>query len=72
MKTIKELITVLLLLLPAGASLRAVYCIIKMQADGDQTAVYKRRLINLLVFVAIAEGALGVLIMAAKYFGITM
>lgn len=70
MSTIRDWINVLLLLIPSAAGARAVYCIIKMHMDEEQASLYKRRLINLLVFTVIAECIFGLLTIAAVYLGI--
>lgn len=68
MLTIKAWIDTLLLLIPGAAGVRAIYCIIKMQMDGEQASVYKRRLINLLAFTVVAECILSLLYICADYF----
>lgn len=68
MDRIQELIAVVLGLLPAGAAVRGIYCLIKMQMDAEQVGLYKRRLINLLIFTVIAECAVGVMYCVYAYF----
>lgn len=68
MDTIQTWITVLLALLPAGAAIRAVVCLIKILMDADQEVLYKHRLKNLLIFTALAECTLGLLYCVYAYF----
>lgn len=67
MSTIDSFITALLVLLPASAAVRAIICLIKMQMDSEQASVYKRRLINLLIFTVIAECVMGLLSIVSRY-----
>ena len=67
MPTIQEWIQVLLALLPAAAGVRAVIICLRMQTDPDQASLYKRRLVNLLVFAVIAECALGLMYVLFAY-----
>ena len=45
----------LIRLIPVAATFRGIYCIIKIVIDDEQAGIYKRRLLNLLVFTAVAE-----------------
>lgn len=67
MPTIREWIQVLLALLPAAAGVRIAVICLRMQTDPDQTSLYKRRLVNLLVFAVIAECALGLMYVLFAY-----
>lgn len=59
MTIIDQIPDVLLWLIRAGVATRLVYCLIRMAADGDDAAMYKRRMRNALIFYAIAESAMG-------------
>ena len=61
MNTINELIGALLIVIPSMALLRGLYCLGKMTADEDMQNLYKTRLVNLLIFTAIAETITGFL-----------
>lgn len=54
--TIHVLIDALLVAIPVSAIPRAMYCVYKWKSDEEQGSLFKRRLVNLLIFVAIAEG----------------
>lgn len=68
MGSIKELIFAVRVLIPIGAAARAVYIAMAMQADPDQAPLLKRRLRNLLIFTAAAEGILALLQDVQRYF----
>lgn len=51
----QPLIKALLAIVPICAGFRAAYCIIKIVTDGEQEKLYKRRLVNLLIYAGIAE-----------------
>ncbi len=59
---IQDLIHLLLGLLPASAGLRCVLCLIRINTDPDQAQVYRKRLRNTLVFFAVAQCAMLVLL----------
>ena len=61
MNTINGLIGALLVVIPSMALLRGLYCLAKMSTDDDMQNLYKTRLVNLLVFTAIAEAITGFL-----------
>lgn len=53
---LEDLIAALLVAIPVSAIPRAMYCVYKWKSDEEQGSLFKRRLVNLLIFVAIAEG----------------
>lgn len=55
MDTINELINVLKILIALGVTMRVVFCLIKMMYSEDERNVYKRKMINIVVFGVIAE-----------------
>lgn len=67
MTKLSELIAAMLALLPSAAALRAIYCILKMSMNEEEYSTYRQRLINLLVFVVIAECAMGLLYVVLYY-----
>ncbi len=58
----------LLYLLPGMAVIRGSICLIRINEDAEQSGIYKRRLKNMLVFVAIAESSLSILTIVLGYF----
>lgn len=67
MQYLKELIFAMLFLLPALGALRAICCVTQISSDDEQAGQYKRRLKNLVIFIAIAEGIVGFLYMILDY-----
>lgn len=55
MDTINELINVLKVLIPIGVSMRVIFCLIKMMYSEEERSIYKRKMINIIVFGIIAE-----------------
>lgn len=55
MDTINELINVLKILIALGVTMRVIFCLIKMMYSEDERNVYKRKMINIVVFGVIAE-----------------
>lgn len=55
MATIKEMADYLIILVRAGAGLRAVYCFIRMGMNEEETSMYKKRLRNVVIFYILAE-----------------
>ena len=56
MYSAKNLIAAVLTLIPVSAVPRAMYCVFKWKTDDEQGGLYRKRLVNLLIFVGIAEG----------------
>lgn len=56
MDTINTLINVLRkVIIPAGVLLRVIFCLIKMMYSEDETAIYKKRIKNVVLFGIISE-----------------
>lgn len=68
MDAIKSIITALLVAIPIFAAPRAVHCLFKCATDEEQHHAYRRRLINLMIFLVIAETAAGLLQIVLNYF----
>lgn len=68
MELINEAINALLILIPLAAVPRFVYCMIKMNVEPEEAQIYKTRMKNLLVFLVIAECAVGLLQLVKNYF----
>jgi len=66
--TLYEIRSFLLVLLPIAAGARAVFCFIA-QATAEDPSQYKKRLINLLIFLVFAETIVAFLPMILGYFG---
>lgn len=68
MKGLRSIITVILILNPLAGAARGIYCAIKMQMDAEHTSLYKHRLINMLIYVAVAETITALLSMVHSYY----
>lgn len=68
MYTIDDAISGALILIPVGILMRVVFCAVMMTIGGDEQAMYKKRLINGLVFLIIAVSALGIRSLVAYYY----
>ena len=68
METIQELMILLLILIPTAGAVRIILCGIYM-ATAEDTASYKKRIRNTLVFIVLAETVTGVMTLVANYFG---
>lgn len=55
MELIKEMADAFVMLIRVGAGLRVAYCFIRMGASEDESAMYKKRAKNTLVFYILAE-----------------
>ncbi len=56
MNTINTLIYVLrTIIIPMGVTFRAIYCLIKMMYSEDEYQIYKKRIINIILFGIISE-----------------
>lgn len=56
MSIIDNLINVLrVAIIPSGVVLRVIYCLIKIMYSEDEMIVYKKRIINVIVFGILAE-----------------
>lgn len=55
MDILKELALTFIMLIRSGAVLRIVYCLICMSADEEQSATYKKRIKNTIIFYIMAE-----------------
>ena len=69
MDTINSLINVLqTIIIPSGVVLRLIYCLTKMMYAEDEMQVYKKRMINVIVFGIIAELVLSIKDIIRFYF----
>ncbi|GAA0778393.1 hypothetical protein GCM10008908_35260 [Clostridium subterminale] len=55
MDLVKEMADAFVMLIRVGAGLRGIYCFIRMGASEDESAMYKKRAKNTLVFYILAE-----------------
>lgn len=72
MEEMREILSWFLIFLPIAAAPRAAYCLLKISHEREQADVYKRRLRNLLLFVAIGESICGLLYVVNHYYGLTI
>ena len=70
METLNELINVLrTIIIPSGVILRVLYCLIKMMYSEEEVSVYKKRIVNIILFGIIAEIILSIKDMIRSYYG---
>lgn len=55
MELVKEMADAFVMLIRVGAVLRVVYCFIIMGASEDESAMYKKRAKNTVIFYILAE-----------------
>lgn len=55
MDLIKELADAFVVLIRAGAVMRFIYCMIRMATNEEESAMYKKRARNVIVFCILAE-----------------
>jgi len=55
MELVKEMADAFVLLIRVGAVLRVIYCFIRMGASEDESAMFKKRLKNTVMFYVLAE-----------------
>lgn len=58
MSIVDQIPAVLLWLIRAGAAFRLTYCLFRLIGADEDASMYKRRAKNVLIFYAIAEGAM--------------
>ncbi len=68
MTIVDQLSNVLLALLGSGAGLRIIMSFISMMTQPDEAEHYKKRIINALIFCAIAFSVLGLKTIIIAYF----
>lgn len=70
MDTLNSIINVLqVAIIPSGVIMRVLYCLIKMMYSEDEMPVYKKRIVNIIVFGIIAELILSIKDMIRSYYG---
>lgn len=67
MEKLQELITFMLVLIPLAGAVRGVQCCMMMAAAED-TSQYKRRLINLGIYIILAETVVGIISLLLSYY----
>lgn len=70
METLNTLIRVLrVMIIPPGVTLRVIYCLIKMMYSEDEISVYKKRIVNIIIFGIVAEVIISLKDIIRGYFG---
>lgn len=70
MSTLNSLINILrTVIIPSGVVLRMIYCLIKIMYSEDEIAVYRKRMVNVILFGIIAELVLSIKDIIRFYFG---
>lgn len=68
MDGITILVGILNIGIPLGGALRLIHCLICISMDADQAPSYKRRIRNLLIFVAVSQCIGGLLLVIKNYY----
>lgn len=69
MDIINRLIQVLRVgIIPAGVTLRVIYCFIKMMYSEDEVVIYKKRIVSIIIFGIIAELIIVIKDILSQYF----
>lgn len=68
MEQINELITLLLILIPAGGGVRILYCLISISGDEPSEDGMRRKIKHVLWFIVIAECLMGFVKVLMEYF----
>lgn len=70
METLNTLVKVLrIMIIPAGVTLRVIYCLIKMMYSEDEISVYKKRIVSIIIFGIVAEVIISLKDIIRGYFG---
>ncbi|MEG1984990.1 MAG: mercury transporter [Oscillospiraceae bacterium] len=66
METINDITNMFLLIIPITGALRIIYCIIAA-AQSEDNSTYKKRALNALFFIVLAESILGIFRILNEY-----
>jgi len=69
MDLVQQMAEAFIILIRTGAVMRVVYCFVRMGIDEDESAMYKKRARNVVVFYVIAESIWQLKDMALGYYG---
>lgn len=67
MSTLLDLIDYFIILCDVAAAARILYCFIRMSAEPDEAKSYTRKIINIFIFLVLANTALATMLMVKKY-----
>lgn len=56
-------------IIPLGVTFRVIYCLIKMMYSEDEFQMYKKRMINIIIFGVLAEVLFVIKDVIIRYFG---
>ena len=69
MELMNEIIKILrIVIIPAGVLFRVIYCLIKMMYAEDEYQLYKKRMVNIIIFGILAESIFVLKDMIYSYF----
>jgi hypothetical protein len=68
MITLVDLIQYLITLCNVAAGARILYCLVRMKADQDEAPTYIKRIIHVLMFLVLANTALGTMVFIRTYY----
>ncbi|MCM1991346.1 mercury transporter [Oceanirhabdus seepicola] len=68
MELVKEMANAFVMLIRVGVVLRVVYCFIRMGVSEDESAMFKKRLKNSVMFYVLAESIWGIKDLVLGYY----
>jgi hypothetical protein len=69
MDLLKQMADAFVMLIRAGAVFRVVYCLVRMGMNEEESAMYKKRARNMVVFYVIAECVWQIKELVLGYYG---
>jgi hypothetical protein len=70
MDTLIEIINFFILLCDAVAGVRLLYCLIRCISDPDEVSSYLKKIVNMLIFLVLANTCLASLVLVQGYFAV--
>lgn len=68
METIKDIINYLIIICDSAGALRLLYCLLRIMGSPDEAKAYEKKMINLTIFLIIANSLYGVTTIIKGYF----
>ena len=68
MNTLLDLIRFVIILCDLAAGTRCLYCLIRIIGDPDEAKAYGKKILNMLIFLILANTALALMSLIENYF----
>jgi hypothetical protein len=68
MNNLKEIIVFLIIAINAGGAFRISYCLIRINGSPDELGSYMKKIINVLIFLVLANLSLSIMLLIRNYF----